>query len=324
MDRLVVSVDLGGTHLRTAVCTASGEILSHTKTDTQAEQGSERVVQRMADLVQKTIAEYPSERILGVAIGAPGPLNPHTGVIIDTPNLPGFENFPLRERMSKMIGLPVLVENDANAAAVGEHHFGAGKAFAHMVYLTISTGIGGGIIIDNKLLWGAKGLAGEVGHMSLEPYGPRCSCGNIGCLEVLAAGPAIARNAREAIRDGRDTTILERVPGHDIEQITAQEVTEAAQAGDALARELLAQAGFYIGIGIVNLLHILNPGRVVIGGGVSFAGDLLFEPIRATVAERAPAAYREGVDIVPAGLGDNAGLLGAAALAFENLEPARA
>ncbi|MDH7489443.1 MAG: ROK family protein, partial [Anaerolineae bacterium] len=181
-------------------------------------------------------------------------------------------------------------------------------------------GIGGGIIIDDRMLVGARGFAAEVGHHTILADGPRCNCGNIGCLEALAAGPAIARNARAAIASGRPTGILDLTPDRDPDKITAHIVTDAARAGDALAIELLAQAGFYIGVGIVNLLHILNPGRVVIGGGVSFAGDLLFGPIRQTVDARAPLAFRKGVDIVPAALGDDAGLLGAAALAFSAVE----
>jgi len=316
MERVAVAVDLGGTHLRTAVCTAQGRILSRTKTETEAHLGAEHVVARMADLIRNAVRDIPRESVLGVGIGAPGPLNPHTGIIINCPNLPGFEDYPLRDRIAGMVGLPTIVENDANAAAVGEHRFGAGKGFCHIVYLTISTGIGGGIIADNRLLWGNTGLAGEVGHMTLEANGPRCNCGNIGCLEVLAAGPAIARNAREAIGSGRATTILDMTPNRDPERISARIVTDAAKAGDALAAELLAHAGFYIGVGVVNLLHLFNPGRVIIGGGVSFAGDLLFEPIRRTVAERATPIFLKGVDIVPAALGDDAGLLGAASLVF--------
>ncbi len=316
MERVVVAVDLGGTHLRTAVCTPQGEILSRAKIDTEAEKGADYIVRRMADLIEHAIRDIPRERVLGIGIGAPGPLDPRTGIVIETPNLIGFEDYPLRDRIAEITQIPTIVENDANAAAVGEHRFGAGQGFSHLVYLTISTGIGGGIIVDNRLLWGAQGLAGEVGHMTVEPHGPRCNCGNIGCLETLASGPAIARQAREAILAGRSTAILDTTPGHDPEEITARIVTEAAERGDLLAAELLARAGFYIGIGIVNLLHLLNPSRIIIGGGVSFAGDLLFDPIRRTVSERAPLVYRQDVDIVPAALGDDAGLVGMAAIVF--------
>lgn len=321
MERVAVAVDLGGTHLRTAVCTSRGDILSRAKVETEAEKGAETIVRRMADLIERSIADIPREQIAGVGVGAPGPLDPRTGIVIETPNLIGFENYPLRDRIAEITQIPTIVENDANAAAVGEHHFGAGRGFAHLVYLTISTGIGGGIIVDNHLLWGSEGLAGEIGHMTVEPYGPRCNCGNIGCLEALASGPAIARRAREVVRSGRRTAILDLAPEHNPEEITARIVTEAAERGDALARELLAGAGFYIGIGIVNLLHLLNPSRIIIGGGVSFAGDLLFEPIRQTVSERAPLVYRQGVDIVPAALGDDAGLVGMAAIVFSREYP---
>lgn len=317
MEPTVIAVDLGGTHLRIAVCTADGHILYRAKTETEAHLGAEHVVARMIQLIGEAIRSNPDCCVQGIGIGAPGPLQPRTGVIIECPNLPGFDHYPLRDRITEATGLPTVVENDANAAAIGEHRFGAGRGFANIVYLTISTGIGGGIIVDNRLYWGEHGYAGEVGHMTLEAHGPRCNCGNIGCLEALAAGPAIARNARAVIAEGRPTRILDLTPGRDPQNITAHIVTDAAKAGDTLARELLAHAGFYIGVGIVNLLHILNPGRVVIGGGVSFAGDLLFVPIRQTVDERAPLAFRKGVDIVPAALGDDAGLLGVASLAFE-------
>jgi len=316
MERVAVAVDLGGTHLRTAVCASDGRILFRAKTETEAQCGAEHVVRRMVALIHDAIRDIPRDLVAGIGVGAPGPLDPHTGVVIECPNLPGFENFPLRDRITEATGLLTVVENDANAAAVGEHRFGAGKGFANMVYLTISTGIGGGIIIEDHLYWGEKGFAGEIGHMTIEAHGPRCNCGNIGCLEALAAGPAIARNARAAIAAGRATSILEMTPGRAPEQITAHIVTDAARAGDALGVELLAQAGFYVGVGVVNLLHILNPGRVVIGGGVSFAGDLLFQPIRQTVNDRAPLVFRQDVEILPAALGDDAGLLGAAALAF--------
>ena len=316
MERVAVAVDLGGTHLRTAVCASDGRILFRSKTRSEAERGAEHVVERMVVLVEKAIRSVPRESVLGIGIGAPGPLDPRTGIVIDCPNLPGFENYPLRDRIAHQTGIPTIVENDANAAAVGEHQFGAGKGFANMVYLTISTGIGGGIIADGHIYWGDRGVAGEIGHMIVEPHGPRCNCGNIGCLEAVAAGPAIARNARGAIAAGRASRILELTPGRDPEQITARIVTDAAKEGDPLGMELLAHAGFYIGIGVCNLLHILNPGRIVIGGGVSFAGDLLFGPIRKTVDERAPLVFRENVQIVPAALGDEAGLLGAAALVF--------
>jgi len=206
------------------------------------------------------------------------------------------------------------VGNDANLAALAEQRFGAGQGVSDLIYITVSTGIGGGIIADNRLLLGAQGFAAEVGHQTIEAHGPRCKCGNIGCLEALAAGPAIARCARELVRTGIGTAIADLVGG-DLDKITAKVVNRAAQAGDPVAIELFRQAGFYIGVGIVNLLHLFNPSLIVIGGSVTKAGDLLFEPIRATVRERAMASYYwENTPIVPATLGDDVGLLGAVAL----------
>lgn len=317
MPAFYLTADIGGTQIRAALCDAVGHIYHRAQELTLAQEGRDAVIGRIQATLAAALADIPPSQVGGIGIVAPGPLDPVAGVIVFAPNLPGWNNVPLRRIMQEHFGIPTLLGNDANLAALGEHRFGAGRGVHHLIYLTVSTGIGGGIIIDDRMLVGARGFAAEVGHHTILADGLRCNCGNVGCLEALAAGPAIARNARAAIAEGRPTRILDLTPGRDPQNITAHIVTDAAKAGDALARELLAHAGFYIGVGIVNLLHILNPGRVVIGGGVSFAGDLLFVPIRQTVDERAPLAFRKGVDIVPAALGDDAGLLGVASLAFE-------
>jgi glucokinase len=220
--------------------------------------------------------------------------------------------------LQETFGVPAFVGNDANLAALGEHRFGAGRGVNDLVYLTISTGIGGGVILDGRLFEGGGGLGGEVGHITVEAEGPPCLCGSRGCLEAVASGPAIARAVRAAIAAGRSSSLVDRVGG-DLSRITAREVSEAARDGDDLAREALRRAGFYIGVALVSLMYLLNPALFVIGGSVAKAGDLLFGPIHETVEDRAPEVYRRGVSIRPAALGDDVGLLGALALACDGV-----
>jgi glucokinase len=314
VEKLIVGVDLGGTQIRAALADGEGRILRRTSCLTLAEEGVEPVMGRIKGAIYEVMGATERGQVQGIGIVAPGPLDPWKGVIMKAPNLPGWRNVPLKNLMEEEFDLPVFVGNDANLAALAEQRFGAGLGIADLIYITVSTGIGGGIIAGNRLLLGAQGFAGEVGHQTIEAHGPRCNCGNIGCLEALAAGPAIAGRARELIRNGAETAITDLV-GDDLDQITAKLVNQAAQAGDPVAIELFRRAGFYIGIGIVNLLHLFNPSLIVIGGSVAKAGDLLFEPIRATVHQRAMASYYwENTPIVPATLGDDVGLLGAVAL----------
>ncbi len=314
VEKLIVGVDLGGTQIRAALADEQGKILRRASCLTLAEEGLEPVIGRIKGAIYEVMESAERGQVQGIGVAAPGPLDPWKGVIIEAPNLPGWENVPLKDIMEEEFSLPVVVGNDANSAAWAEQRFGAGQGVADLIYITVSTGIGGGIIVDNRLLLGAQGFAAEVGHQTLEAHGPRCNCGNVGCLEVLAAGPAIARCAREFIRTGIGMAIADLVGG-DLDKVTAKVVNQAAQAGDPIAIELFRQAGFYIGVGIVNLLHLFNPSLIIIGGSVTKAGDLLFEPIRATVRERAMARYYwENTPIVPAALGDDVGLLGAVAL----------
>jgi glucokinase len=226
-------------------------------------------------------------------------------------------DFPMKARLEKEFGISVFVGNDANLAALGEQHYGAGRGVKHMIYMTISTGVGGGIIADGKLYLGWRGFAGEVGHQTLEARGPLCRCGNIGCLEVLAAGPAILRDARAALHGGRDSRLRAMVNG-DLEKLSGPMVMQAAREGDSLARELYERAGFYIGLEIVNLLHAFDTQFFVLGGSVAVhAWDFLYPSMVAALDKHAMPSMRRGVRIVQAQLGDDVGLLGAAALAID-------
>jgi glucokinase len=317
MGKLIVGVDLGGTQIRAALADGEGSVLRRANCLTLAGEGSEPVIGRIKGVIYEVTGSTDQGQMQGIGVAAPGRLDARQGVTGYALNLPGWGSVPLKDLLEEEFGWPVVVGNDANLAALAEQRFGVGQGIADLIYITVSTGIGGGVIVDNRLLLGAQGLAGEVGHQAVEARGPRCGCGNIGCLEALAAGPAIARRARKLIEDGTETAITDLVGG-DLNRITAKVVNQAAQAGDPIAIEIFRQAGFYIGVGIVNLLHIFNPSLIVIGGSVAKAGDLLFGPIRATVRERAMVShYWESTPIVPAALGDDVGLLGAVALVLQ-------
>lgn len=309
---LIVGIDLGGTNFRACLADREGNLIRRESWPTEAQEGHAAVSRRL-DAAVRHIAGPDLARVAGVGVGAPGPLDPWRGVIIAAPNLPGWVDVPLRDDMQSGLGLPVYLGNDANLAALGEFRFGVGRGYSHLVYITVSTGVGGGVIVDGRLLLGAKGLAAEIGHMVIDLKGPRCACGNYGCLEAMASGTAIAREARARMRDGAPTVLWELAKG-DLEAVDAVLVEQAARAGDAFALGLLREAGYYLGVGVVNVLHLFDPEIVVVGGGVSRAGELIFGPLRETVQARAMPGYRERSHIVPAGLGDDAGLMGAVAL----------
>ena len=315
MAHYVVGVDFGGTHLRAALIDREGNILKRIKRKTMAHLGAEVVFDRIADAVRDAADGLKEgDLLVGVGVIAPGPLDPFKGIVFYAPNLK-WKNVPLVDELQDRLGCPVFAGNDANLAALAEHRYGAGKGLTDIIYMTISTGIGGGIIINNKMLLGSNGQGAEVGHMPIMPEGPLCGCGQRGCVESVASGPNIARIAKERLQHGVPSLLQEHEG-----DITAKEVVQAAEQGDRLALELLNQAGSYIGLALASLVHIFNPQRFIFGGGVSNAGDLLFNPIRHALKWRTMPSYHGTFDIVPAELGDNVGLLGAAALAFARVD----
>jgi glucokinase len=318
MDELVMAVDLGGTQARIALVDRDLEILTRRVEPTQAREGVESVLDTLIRRMEKLGLDFGWDRIRAVGVSAPGPLDPQRGVILWVPNLPDWRDIALTERLGRAVGRPVFLGNDANTAALAEHRLGSGRGYSDMIYITISTGIGSGIISNGRLLLGHEGLAGEVGHMILEPDGPRCNCGSAGCLEALASGTAIARQARDLVTAGERTLIAEIVRG-DLDRITAHLVHAAAIDGDAIAVDLLRRAGTYLGLGLVNLMRLFNPGLVAIGGGVTNAGDFLFAPMHAAIRERIGEIYWRRCLIVPPALGGDVCLTGAAILAWDGL-----
>jgi glucokinase len=269
--------------------------------------------------VARQIAAAAGQPALPVGVASPGPLDPRTGFIFEAPNLVGWYNVPLGEKLRQLLNAPVFIGNDANCAALGEYQFGAGRGLRDVCYVTLSTGIGGGVISDGRLIEGTAGAATEVGHMTLDLNGPRCNCGNIGCWEVLASGTAIAAHARAAVERGEPTLIAQLAAG-DPGRITAPLVTDAAQQGDALARAILHRAGEITGYGLVNLAHLFDPALIILGGGVTNAGDLVLAPARAIFDANAMPNYRRTCRITLAALGDDVGLYGAAAYAASRLD----
>ncbi len=316
-DQYVIGVDLGGTKIYTALAGDDGRILAELKIPTGAEKGLQDVVDGIVDSVervQKNAAAVPGA-VSTLALGAPGPLDTKRGIIHYAPNL-RWRNVPIRQILEERIGIPVLLDNDANLAALGEHVFGAGRGVTNMVYITVSTGVGGGLILGGKLYRGFTDGAGEIGHMTILPYGPLCSCGNRGCLEAVASGTAIAREARELVARGAGQVILAAAEGNP-GKINAAVVASAALGGDSEAVSIITGAAGSLGIGIANILNLLNPSLVVLGGGVMETGELIWEEVKKEVRNRALEAARDVARLVPAELGGRAGVMGAIALALD-------
>ena len=314
----VVAIDLGGSKIALGVISREYRVLARADHPTLAEEGVESVISRIISAVKQLVAScgITLSQLCGISIAAAGAIDSPRGVITLSPNLPGWRDIPLGSIIEERLGIRTWLLNDANAAALGEHHLGVGRGVGSLIYLAIGTGIGGAIIIDGKLYTGACGGAGEIGHMTIEVNGPRCECGNIGCLEQLAAGKAIAREAKERLSSGERSSLTEAVAGK-IENITAKEVAVAARKGDSLAGDVINSAAIYLGVGVVSLVNIFNPEMIVVGGGIASMGDLLLAPVRQMVKERAFPESSAAVRIVTTELGKDAGLLGAAYFAFK-------
>ncbi|HEX5414485.1 MAG TPA: ROK family protein, partial [Chloroflexota bacterium] len=264
----VIGVDLGGTRLRAALANRQGEIVRSHTVHTLAEEGRDAVIGRIVAQIRAVLDPLPLSALRGVAVAVPGPVDPRAGYVYRPPNLPGWGDVPLKQILQFQLNAPVALGNDANLAALAEHRFGAGRGYAHMIYMTVSTGIGGGIVEDNRLVLGGWGGAGEVGHQTIDLNGPRCSCGNFGCLEAMASGTAIGHEAERRLLNGEASVLRQEVDGK-LAPVNAEQVVAAARGGDELAHAVIDWAGYNLGVGIANLLQLFDPQAVVIGGGVS-------------------------------------------------------
>lgn len=315
-SEFTAGVDIGGTHIKIVLLDSGGNLVAQGKIETDAGRGPgpalERLMQEVKSLLASRNIMQGEMRALG--IGAAGPLDTARGVVVQAPNLPGWEGTPINEILNRGLEIPVFLENDANLAAFGEHRLGAGRGSDSLICLTLGTGIGGGIIIDGEILSGALGAGAEPGHITIEQGGARCACGNRGCLEAMASATAVARMAVETIQEGRGKIISE-LAGGAVERVDAETVHKAALKGDADAVEILEKAGRSLGVGIAAMINIFAPRTVVLGGGLMEAGRFILEPAKEEALGRALKSFTQGISIVPAMLGSSAGAIGAACYA---------
>ena len=315
MTQYLVGIDIGGTKLATVVADINGTILHKIRQPTEARYGSDHVVSKLIQMVDQMLALVGISRsqISAIGISCGGPLDTTTGIVYSPPNLPDWDAVPLKKIVTTEFQVPTVIENDANASAYAEWKFGGGQGYDEVVFMTMSTGIGAGIVSKGQIYHGASDCAGEVGHQILIPNGPLCGCGNRGCLEAICSGPAIARRAQEAIQKQPETEMLKLTDGK-ILAVKSEHVVAAAQNGDLLALDLIHQTAFYMGWGIANLVNIVNPEVVLIGTIAVAAGDLLLDPIRRTVQQMAMTRPAQTVRILPAKLGDRIGDLASISL----------
>jgi glucokinase len=318
-EDLVLGLDVGGTKLAAGVVAADGRVLSNLTTPSHADQGPDQMISRLLELGRDAVVEagvaWDDVRAVGIACG--GPLDPVAGVIQSPPNLPGWDDVPLVALVSAALDRPTVVDNDATAAALAEWWYGAGRSrdVQTLVYMTISTGVGGGLVLDGRLFRGAAGNAGELGHLTVDYLGRPCGCGRRGCLEAYASGTNIAARAREALATGEPSSLAS------LGVVTARDVAEAARAGDPLATRIWDETTAILASAMANVLDVFNPELVVLGGGVTRAGEQLLGPVRAGGLAQAMAPAARSADIVLAELGDRLPVVSAAAVAFERLTP---
>ena len=316
----VLAADIGGTKIIIALISESGRILAEDRIPTLPDEGVSAVIGRLFtavdDLLSRNIIK--SSQLRGISVACAGGIDTERGVVVtSSPNMSGWSYIPLRDFVQEKYKVNnIYVLNDASAAALGEQQFGAGRGVDNLVMVTVGTGIGGGVIVNGRLYLGARGGAGEIGHMTIDVNGPACGCGNTGCLEVMASGTAIARDAITRISWGEKSSLVE-MAGNEIESITAEMVGNSARNGDPLATDVISQAVNYLATGIVNLVNIFNPEMIIIGGGMAELGDIIIDPVKAMVTERAFSISARVVHIVTAQLGNQAGVYGAAAFALQ-------
>jgi glucokinase len=309
-ERAFIGIDLGGTHVRAALVEA-GRVLRRATACTDVRGGPIAILRQFQQLIAEICGPEERTRLAGIGVAAPGPLDSETGTILHIPTLPNWEDFALKQALASEFGLPVVVENDGIAAAYGEWQYGAGRGLHNLVYVTVSTGIGGGVVVDGRLMHGRRGMGAHVGHFRMALDGPRCACGATGCFEALAAGTALGKRARDAARQNPDSSLAQLSAA---EAVDARHVVTGARSGDPVCLRLLREEAEFLGAGFTGLIHLYSPERVIMGGGVSNAFDLLEHDIHTVIRRDALPPFKT-VPVVRAGLGHDSGLIGATALA---------
>ncbi len=320
MKKWIAGVDIGGTKIAVSIGTRTGTIVGRTVFSSEEGKKVKQSVEKIRTSFNALLSEHKIKRqdILGVGVGVPGAIDPKTQVIQKSPNLPSWEGISLRKILNQKLNLPICVENDANAAALGEFFFGSGRRIHNFIYITVSTGIGSGIVANGYLLRGEKGTAGEVGHMTMVRDGRKCPCGKKGCLEAYSSGTAVAVYVKQALKRGARSRFFKNA---DPNQITGQRVAEAAKKGDSLAIEARTQAAEYLGIALANLINLLNPKRIILGGGVMEQTHHFWSPMMAAVKREAWPMALKPCEIICSKLGKYVGDLGAMALVLETRPP---
>ncbi len=314
-EKYRVGVDIGGTNVKIALVDKKGEISYPKTVPTRAEMGYEYTIGNITQCIKDlmTEANITTNDIEGIGFGFPGQIDCDNGIVRILPNIPGWIDVPIAEIMQKEFNVPVKVDNDVRCAALAELNYGAGKGCHNLICITVGTGIGSGIIINNKLVRGASNAAGEIGHIKMEMHnGLMCGCGDTGCFEAYASGPAIVAMAKDYVRGGKSAKFRE-IAGSTA-AITPAIVCQAAKEGDVVAQRIFTRMGEYLGIGLASVVNLLNPEKIVVGGGVADAGDLLLEPLRKTLKDRAMPIQGAAVEVVPAQLGNTAGIIGSSLL----------
>ncbi|MFP4497082.1 MAG: ROK family protein [Vulcanimicrobiota bacterium] len=319
-NTLVIGVDLGGTHAYAGVVNTSGEVLLRKETDIDTSLDADVIIKQMIVPTIKSAIEEKKEfsgRIKAVGLGAPGSHDSKRGICHFSPNF-RWRNVEVTRPIEEELGIPVYMLNDVRTAALGEKHFGAGKDVSDFVIMAIGTGIGGGVVLDKRLILGVNEVAGEIGHITVDPDGHQCNCGNYGCMEAMASGPNIARRGREAMLENRDSKLWNMV--EHINDVSARTLYDAARNEDTTALKVWEDTGRYLGIGMASIVHTVNPQRFIIGGRVATAIDFFLPSLKEELNARATMVPRGSIEVVSAVLKENAGLVGSAALAFEKIE----
>ncbi len=317
MKKFVIGVDLGGTFIKAGIVDEVGNIIAENSIPTEAEKGPLHVIEQISKIVDNLHTGFEDGKIIGVGIGTPGQVDPQGGVKYP-PNFPGWTVVYLSKEVQKRTGLNTVVDNDANVAAIGEAKFGAGKEHPNFIMVTLGTGIGGGIIIDRKIYRGPTGGAGEIGHVSINFEGPKCNCGNYGCVEAYVGQKYLSNWVAKELEKNPNSKIIELVNG-DLSKIEPRIISIAAEQGDEFAINVWKKAGFYVGVMLASVMNLFDINVAIVGGGVAKAGKVLFDSINETVRSRALKPIAEKAIVIPATLENRAGILGAGALAFEEL-----
>ena len=313
MENLYVGVDLGGTKIFTALANKNGEILNEIVVKTEAEKGEKHIVDKIKHSIHHVMKECDKSQVKAIGLGSPGPLNIEKGLIAEPANLP-FINYPIVDELYKEFNINVHLDNDANVATLAEYMFGSGKNAKNMVYVTVSTGIGGGAILNGEIYRGSTSNALEVGHITVDTSGRRCGCGNLGCVEAMSSGTAIMKAAKDAISSRVDTSL------RSYDNVTSKEVFIEASKGDRVSKEIVENAMSYLGIAISNYANILDPDIIVIGGGITGAGDIVLNSINKEMSKRCLGTILRNCRVVKSDLGSKIGVLGAIALAIMESE----